>query len=96
MEIKLNDLRRYAIVNSTRITSHSRRDGRVCVVNIKGIVEIPGIAGPPPYNIEDVLKDADEFVCEPREGKPLTHSREAMAELLKKVAPAAAAASKEE
>ena len=95
VEIKLNELRRYAIVNRARIT-YRTRDGRVSVVDVKGIVEIPGVSGPPPYSVEDVLREADEFVCETQDGKSATLGREALAELLKKVTPAAAAPSKEE
>lgn len=95
VEIKLNELRRYAIANRTRIT-YRTRDGRVSVVTVQGIVEIPGVTGPPPYNSEEVLREADEFLCAMEDGKTSTLTREAMAEMLKKVTPAAAAPSKEE
>ena len=67
-EVKLNDLRRYAILNRTPIT-YSDASGRQARVRRNGVVEIPGLAGAPPYNIEDVLADAQEFVLEPEHPK---------------------------
>ena len=64
LDVKLNDLRRYAILNRTPVT-YLDQGGRKARVNRKGIVEIPGINGAPPYNVEDVLAAAREFVLEP-------------------------------
>ena len=64
LDVKLNDLRRYAILNRTPVT-YLDQGGRKARVNRKGIVEIPGITGAPPYNVEDVLAAAREFVLEP-------------------------------
>ncbi len=96
-EIKLNELRRFAIWNRTPIT-FSDPQGRKVVVNRKGLVEIPGINHPHPPNAGEVLAAALEFLLEPEDPKvsPRQLSREEMAALLEKQAPAAAAASKEE
>ena len=64
LDVKLNELRRYAILNRTPVT-YLDQSGRKARVNRKGIVEIPGIAGAPPYSVEDVLAAAQEFVLEP-------------------------------
>ncbi len=96
-EIKLNDLRRFAIWNRTPITL-SDPQGRKVVVNRKGIVEIPGINHPDPPNAEEVLAGAAEFLLQPEDpkAKPSQLGRAEMAALLEKQAPAAMAAPKEE
>ena len=102
-EIKLNDLRRYAI--STRnIVRYVDAQGRVAVLNQKGIIEIPGISGPPPYNVEEVLEQAVEFRLEPWTSSygqsavkvPTTLTRDQMAEEIQKTLPASAKMVKEE
>ena len=96
VEIKTNDLRRYAIQTRSEVTYRVRSSGQTAVMNPKGIIQIPGISGRPAYNVEDVLQRADEFVLNRPEEKSRTLTREAMAELLKQAAPAPAAAAKEE
>ncbi len=96
-EVKLSDLRRYAILNRTPITCQDS-SGRKALVNRKGIVEIPGIAGPPSYNVEDVLSAAQEFVLEPEGPQPQVRrlSRQQIAELLAASAPVPVPKEKEE
>ncbi len=96
-EVKLHDLRRYAVLNRTPIT-YSDASGRKARVKRNGIVEIPGLAGAPPYNIEDVLADAQEFVLEPEDPKAQVRrlSRPEIAALLASSSPAAAAAKEHE
>lgn len=91
-EIKPNDLRLYAIQTRSEITYRVRHPAQVCVVNENGIVKIPGLSGPPPYNVEEVLARADEFILTSAKEKPRTLTREQMAELLKARAPARGAA----
>ena len=94
-EIKANELRLYAIQTRTEITYRVRSDGQVCVVDTKGIIKIPGLSGLPPYNADEVLARADEFILNRPDQKPRTLSREEIAELLKARAPATAAQKEE-
>ncbi len=102
-ELKLNELRRYAI--KTRNFVHYRdTEGRSAVLNPKGIIEIPGITGPPPYNVEDVFARAVEFRLEPWTSSygqsslkaPATLSPEEMAEEVQRLLPASVKAGHEE
>lgn len=95
-DIKPNDLRLLAIQTRSEITYRVRSDGQVCVVNEKGIIKIPGLNGPPPYDVEEVLARADEFILAGRDRKTQTLSREEMIALLKARTPARAAAKEEE
>lgn len=94
-EIKLNDLRRFAILNRTAITYRSSRDGRTVVINRQGLVQVPGLASRPTFNAEDLLSVADDFRLDPETGAPRTVLREELAGLLKKLSPAAAPAKEE-
>lgn len=93
----LNDLRRFAIWNRTRITCQDGA-GRSVTVNRKGIVEIPGINLPNPPNAEQVLAAASEFLLEPEGEKaaPRQLSQAEMVALLDKQGPASPAAAQEE
>ena len=82
-DIKPNELRLYAINNRTEITYRASSQGQVCMVNEHGIIQIPGISGLPPYNIEDVLAHADEFELKNKKDKPRTLTRAEMVQLLK-------------
>jgi hypothetical protein len=102
-ELKLNDLRRYAISTRT-IIRYADAQGRVAVLNQKGVIEIPGIGGPPPYNVEEVFVQAVEFRLEPwsssyghsRVKAPTTLTPEQMAEEVQKTLPASAKMVREE
>lgn len=94
-EIKLNDLRRFAILSRTAVTYRSRQGGRACVINRKGTIEVPEISGRPTFNAEELLAVADEFHLEPETSAARTLAREELAGLLKKLAPAAAAPKEE-
>ncbi len=102
-ELKLNELRRYAI--RTRNVVHCRdAAGRSAVMNYKGIIEIPGISGPVPYNVEDVIGQAVEFRLEPWSSSygqsvvktPVTLSPEQMAAEVQKALPTSAKAGHED
>ena len=102
-ELKLNDLRRYAIT-TRNIIRYRDAQGRVAVLNQKGLIEVPGITGPPPYNVEDVFREAVEFCLEPWASSygqstvktPTTLTPDQMAEAVEKTLPASARAAKEE
>jgi hypothetical protein len=96
MEIKANELRRYAILTRTSITYRVHSSGETGVVNSKGIIHIPGISGRPSYNLEDLLARADEFEVSRENERPRTLTREAMIELLKQLSPAPTMTAKEE
>jgi hypothetical protein len=101
--LKLNDLRRYAI-QTRNIVHYHDAEGRAVVLNQKGILEIPGIAGSPGYNVEDVFACAVEFRLEPwsssygesRVKAPTTLTPEQMAAEVEKILPASARAGHEE
>jgi len=94
-EIKVNDLRLLAIQTRGEITFRAR-DGRVGVMSEKGILHIPGLNGPPSYNLDDVLARAEEFTLTGADKKARTLARAEMVALLAARAPARAAAPKEE
>lgn len=91
-EMKLNDLRRYAVQKRTPVT-YRDAEGRTARVNSKGVAEIPGLKGRPPYKVDDVLAAAEEFLLEPEESKAPSRkvNRQKMAELISQLSPAAAA-----
>lgn len=95
-DIPVNDLRRFAIQTRTEITYRVRQGGQVCVVNTQGLIKIPGLAGLPPYNVEEVLLHADQFELQRTAEKPRLLNREEMVALLKAALKAPAAAPKEE
>ena len=88
-DLKLNDLRRYAILRATAITFRDgeRREARV---NDSGIAEIPGIKDRPAYRVDEVLEAASEF--ELGQTKPRRVTREQMIELVRQTMPSAAQA----
>lgn len=94
-ELKLNDLRRFAILTRTAVTYRTSRDGHTCVIQRNGVVQIPGISGPPAYDAEAVLADAEEFRLEPETGQPRAIPREELAALVKQYIPGAAATKEE-
>jgi len=93
-EIKANDLRLYAIQTRSEIAFRAR-DQRG-VMTAAGIMKIPGLAGPPSYNLDDVLARAEEFTLTGNDKQSRTLTRAAMVELLAARAPARAPAAKEE
>ena len=102
-EFKLNALRRYAI-KTRNVVHYCDAAGRCATLNPKGIIEIPGVNGPPPYNVEEVFAKAVEFRLEPWSSPygqsvvqaAVTLSPEQMAEEVLKALPASAQASHDE
>lgn len=64
--------------------------GRKCLMDMKGIVRIPGITGPPAFSVDQVLAEATSFLVIPNspEEKQRILDRAAMAEAIKATAPA--------
>jgi hypothetical protein len=94
MDLKLQDLRRYAIANRLEIRFGDRASGRWCLVNTKGQVKIPDENKE--LRVEEVLDEASDFELS-GPGKPQQISRDAMAALLESVArPGVAAAASED
>ncbi len=95
-DIKANDLRLLAIQTRSEITFRARGGNHVGVVSDKGLLKVPGLQGPPPYDLDDVLARAEEFVLRGADKKARTLTRAEMAALIAARTPARAAAPKEE
>jgi hypothetical protein len=59
MDLKFNDLRRYAIDNRSEIKMTDRGSGRVVVINTRGQARIPG--DDKDFRVDDVIAAADSF-----------------------------------
>lgn len=59
----LNDIRRYAIKNQSRLT-FPLASGLDCVINEHGIVKVPGLAAPPEFNLDKEFATAPTFILE--------------------------------
>lgn len=88
-DLKLNDLRRYAVLNGTTITFRDGA-GREARIASSGVAEIPGINGQPAFGVSELLAAAEQFELSGK-GAARRLSRAAMLELVVKAAPAAAA-----
>jgi hypothetical protein len=62
--MKLADLRKLAIRKQTRIR-FPLANGMECVINERGVAQVPAVAGPPQFNLEDELAAAASFTLEP-------------------------------
>ena len=80
MELKFNDLRRYAIDNRVEVQMTDRGSGRVVVINTRGQAKIPDEAKD--FRVDDVIAAADNFVVKGVEvkgaNKPELFTREQM------------------
>jgi len=94
-DIRANDLRLLAIQTRSEITFRAR-GGQAGVMSEKGILHIPGLNGPPPYSLDDVLAHAEEFTLTGADKKARPLTRAEMVALLAARGPARAAAPKEE
>ena len=63
----LADLRKLAIRKQTRI-KFPLANGMECVINERGVAQVPGLNGPPSFNLEEELAGAARFVLEPASG----------------------------
>jgi hypothetical protein len=77
MELKLLDLRRYAIDKRVEIKFEDPSSGHQCVINTRGQVKIPG--EDKSFRIEDVLEKAQYFEVISRE-KTVRLARQSIAE----------------
>ena len=80
MELKFNDLRRYAIDNRVEVQLTDGGSGRVVVINTRGQAKIPGDARD--FRVDDVIAVADRFEVKSVEvkgaNKPESFTREQM------------------
>src|SRR6185436_5887568 len=67
MELKFNDLRRYAIDNRVEVQMTDRESGRVVVINTRGQAKIPDDARD--FRVDDVIAAADNFEVKGVEAK---------------------------
>ncbi len=78
--VTLNDVRKLAIKGRQRI-QFPISTGQTCLISETGIARVPGLDGPPKFNLEEELKSAVEFTLEqvvgPKEkpAKPVRLSR---------------------
>ena len=81
MQLKFNDLRRYAIDNRVEVRMTDRGSGRVVVINTRGQAQIPDEARD--FRVDDVITVADNFEVRSVEvkgaNKPALFTREQMA-----------------
>ena len=86
MELKFNDLRRYAIDNRVEVQMTDSASGRVVVINTRGQAKIPG--DDRDFRVDNVISVADNFevkgVTVKGANKPELFTREQMAAVLKK------------
>jgi hypothetical protein len=62
--MKLADLRKLAIYRQVRIR-FSLKNGMECVINEKGVAQVPALNEYPQFNLEEELAGASTFVMEP-------------------------------
>jgi len=84
MEIKLLELRKFAIEKRVDVCFKDKNSSELCVVDKQGIAKIPGkntFKEPFHVNIEEVLKTATEFIIEDVKGRQIA-TVEKMAEMI--------------
>ena len=85
MDLKFNDMRRYAIDNRVQVQMTDQGSGRVVVINTRGQAKIPDDARG--FRVDDVIAVADNFEVKGVEvkgaNKPEVFTREQMAAALK-------------
>lgn len=96
IEIKLIELRRLAIDRRLDITCKESANGRLFVVDKKGIARVPrpSVAEPVEFDIEEVLAAADLFIFDDGQQRREL-SRQEVADILGKQTRPAPAAEKE-
>ena len=95
--MKLADLRKLAIRKQTRIR-FALKNGMECVINERGVAQVPALAAPPDFNLEEELAGAGNFVLEPvvaagtrNPPKPASVAREELAGMMQEGSAAASA-----
>ena len=61
--MKLADLRKLAIRKQIRIR-FPLKNGMECVINERGVAQVPALKAPPEFNLEEELATAETFVTE--------------------------------
>ncbi|MDX2153085.1 MAG: hypothetical protein SFV54_20240 [Bryobacteraceae bacterium] len=87
--MKLNDLRKLAVREQTRI-KFPLSNGKECIVTETGISRVEGLTEVPDFNLEDELAGATRFVLERRSSAPRPLQRPELEKLLAPLAGAAA------
>lgn len=92
----LQDLRKLAIKQRLEIR-FPLKNGRECVVTHTGLAQVPGLHGPPDFNLEEELSAASEFLVDSlaqtdKKGVPARRKLTAAELLAMAVVPAGAAA----
>jgi len=62
--MKLADLRKVAIREQLKIR-FSLQNGMECILNERGVAQVPALRGVPQFNLEQELASASEFLLEP-------------------------------
>jgi len=62
--VKLSDIRKITVKKQLRIR-FPLSNGMECVVNERGIAQVPALHGVPAFNLEDELTGAQVFLVEP-------------------------------
>ncbi len=84
MEIKLLELRKFAIEKRVDVGFKDKNSSELCVVDKQGIAKIPGkntFKEPFHINVEEALKTATEFIIEDGKGRQII-AVEKMAEMI--------------
>ena len=86
--VTLNDVRKLAIKSRQRI-QFPISTGQKCLITEQGIARVPGLDGPPKFNLDEELKSATGFTLEAATGpkdKPARPVHVSRQELAAKVA----------
>ena len=85
--MRLADLRKLAIRKQIRIR-FPLKNGMECVINERGVAQVPSLKAPPDFNLEEELASAGTFVLDPvalagtrNSPKPSTVARAELAEM---------------
>lgn len=61
--MKLADVKRLAVRRGIRVRFRLR-NGRECIIDAHGLARVPGLDGPPDFNLEEELARAEHFLLE--------------------------------
>jgi hypothetical protein len=61
--MKLADVKRLAVRRGVEVRFRLR-GGRECLIDAHGLARVPGLDGPPDFNLEDEFAQAEHFVLE--------------------------------
>lgn len=67
--MKLADVKRLAVRRGIDVRFRLRQ-GRECVIDRHGLARVPGLDGPPDFNLEEEFAGAEHFVLETAAAEP--------------------------